>query len=231
MQSWPRSGVLPVVSSKTKVVIVDDHAVVRAGLRLLVDQQDDMEAVGEFDSPERALPTFERLMPDVVVMDIEMPGAGGLDGTRSVLRRRPDCRVLVLSMHEEPEVIKSAFEAGASGYVAKAAADDQLIDAIRAVMEGERYLNPGLGAALAGPSREAELDVLSHREREVLELLALGHTNQEISEQLHLGVRTVESHRSHIMGKLGTRTRAELVKAALRAGLLDDARRAGGAPD
>ena len=108
---------------------------------------------------------------------------------------------------------------------------DQLIDAIRSVVAGERYLNPGLGAALAGPSPEDRLDVLSNREREVLELLALGHTNQEISEQLHLGVRTVESHRSHIMSKLGTRTRAELVKTALRAGLLDEARRTGDASD
>ncbi|MGI9540415.1 MAG: response regulator [Miltoncostaeaceae bacterium] len=213
------------MADATKVVIVDDHTVVRAGLRLLIDQQDDMACVGEFESPERAAPTLERLAPDVVVMDIEMPGAGGLDGTRAVLRRRPECRVLVLSMHEEPDVIRRAFEAGAAGYVAKAAADDQLIDAIRSVIAGERYLNPGLGAALAGPSPEDRLDVLSNREREVLELLALGHTNQEISEQLHLGVRTVESHRSHIMRKLGTGTRAELVGVALRAGLLDDARR------
>lgn len=215
----------------TKVVIVDDHAVVRAGLRLLIDQQDDMECVGEFSAPERAIPTMERLAPDVAVMDIEMPGVGGLDGTEAVLQRRPECRVLVLSMHEEPDMIRRAFEAGASGYVAKAAADDQLIEAIRCVVAGERYLNPGLGAALAGPAPEAQLDVLSSRERQVLELLALGHTNQEISERLHLGVRTVESHRSHIMRKLGTHTRAELVGVALRAGLLDEARRPDSATD
>ena len=209
------------------VIIVDDHAIVRSGLRLLVDQEEGLRCVGDYPSHERALPYLERLAPDVVVMDLETPGAGGIAGTEAVLSRRPGTHVLVLSMHESPDVIRRAFAAGAAGYVAKAAADEELIDAIRVVADGGRYLNPALGARIAGPGSEGPLDELSAREREVLRLLALGHTNQEIAEHLVVSVRTVESHRAHIMRKLRTRTRAELVAIALRGGLLDEARREG----
>jgi two-component system response regulator NreC len=210
---------------ETKVMIVDDHAVVRSGLKMLIDGESDLECVGDYPSHERALPYMERLAPDVVIMDLETPGAGGIAGTEAVLKRRPDARVLVLSMHESPDVIKRAFAAGAAGYVAKAAADEELIDAIRVVADGGRYLNPSLGAQLASPDATGPLDDLSAREREVLRLLALGHTNHEIADQLVVSVRTVESHRAHIMRKLRAETRAEMVRVALRSGLLDDARR------
>jgi two-component system response regulator NreC len=210
-----------------KVVIADDHAVVRSGLKLLIEQEAGIECVGDYPNHERALPYLDRLEPDVVLMDLEMPGAGGIAGTEAVLKRRPDTRVLVLSMHESPDVIKRAFASGASGYVAKAAADEELLDAIRVVADGGRYLNPALGARIAGPGSEGPLDELSEREREVLRLLALGHTNHEIAEELVVSVRTVESHRAHIMRKLRTQTRAEMVAIALQGGLLDDARRQG----
>jgi len=207
------------------VVIVDDHTIVRSGLRLLIDQEDDLACVGDYESHERVLPYLDRLAPQVVVMDLETPGAGGITGTEAVLKRRPDANVLVLSMHESPDVIRRAFAAGASGYVAKAAADEELIDAIRVVADGGRYLNPALGAQLAGPNAAGPTDELSDREQEVLRLLALGHTNHEIADTLVVSVRTVESHRAHIMQKLRTETRAEMVKIALQGGLLDDARR------
>lgn len=210
-----------------KVVIADDHAVVRSGLKLLIDNEDGLVCVGDYPTHERALPYLDRLAPKVVIMDLETPGAGGIAGTEAVLNRLPDARVLVLSMHESPDVIKRAFAAGASGYVAKAAADEELIDAIRVVADGGRYLNPALGARIAGPGSEGPLDELSDREREVLRLLALGHTNHEIADELVVSVRTVESHRAHIMRKLRTQTRAEMVAIALQGGLLDDARREG----
>lgn len=209
------------------VVIADDHTVVRSGLKLLIDQAEGLACVGDYDSHERALPYLDRLTPEVVVLDLETPGAGGIAGTEAVLKRRPDTRVLILSMHESPDVIKRAFAAGASGYVAKAAADDELIDAIRVVADGGRYLNPSLGARIAGPGSDGPIDELSEREREVLRLLALGHTNHEIADELVVSVRTVESHRAHIMRKLRTETRAEMVAIALKGGLLDEARREG----
>ncbi len=208
-----------------KVVIADDHKVVRSGLKLLIDQEKGLVCVGDYESHERALPYLERLAPDVFVMDLETPGAGGIAGTEAVIKRRPDTHVLVLSMHESPDVIKRAFAAGASGYVAKAAAEEELLDAIRVVADGGRYLNPALGARIAGPGSEGPIDELSDREREVLKLLALGHTNHEIAEDLVVSVRTVESHRAHIMRKLRTETRAEMVAIALKGGLLDEARR------
>ena len=211
-----------------KVLIVDDHAVVRSGLKLLIDQEDGLSCVGDYESHEHAMPYMERRAPDVVVMDLETPGTGGIAGTELVVGRRPDTRVLVLSMHKSADVIKRAFAAGASGYVAKAAAEDELLDAIRVVADGGRYLNPALGAELAGPNSAGPVDELSDREREVLRLLALGHTNHEIADELVVSVRTVESHRAHIMQKLRTQTRAEMVKIALQGGLLDDVRREGG---
>lgn len=210
------------------MIIVDDHAVVRSGLRLLVEQAEGLECVGDYPAHEDCLPYLERLEPDVVVMDLETPGAGGLAGTEAVLSRRPEARVLVLSMHESRDVIRRAFAVGAAGYVAKAAADDDLIDAIRVVADGGQYLDPTLGATVLGPAGESPVDRLSDREREVLTKLALGYTNLEISEALYVSVRTVESHRAHIMSKLGATSKAAMVLAALRAGLLDDARRQDG---
>jgi two-component system, NarL family, response regulator NreC len=209
------------VSEPVRILLVDDHAVLRSGLRLLLEREEGLEPVGEAETAEDAVRSLPRLRPDVVVIDIEMPGIGGIDGTERIKERAPEARVLVLSMHDRPQDVRRAFDAGADGYLPKAAADEDLVRAIRAVASGERYVHPSLGAALAAPPASAgPIDELTEREREVLRLLALGHTNQEIAEQLIVSVRTVESHRAHVMAKLRVTTRAGLVRAALDAGLL-----------
>lgn len=209
------------MSDPVRILLVDDHAVLRSGLRLLLEREDGLEPVGEAATAEEALRALPRLTPDVVVMDLEMPGMGGLEGVERVRERAPEARVLVLSMHDQARDVRRAFDAGAHGYLPKAAADEDLVRAIRAVATGERYVHPSLGAALAAPqAAEGPVDELTDREREVLRLLALGHTNQEIAERLVVSVRTVESHRAHVMTKLRVSTRAGLVREALRAGLL-----------
>ena len=209
-----------------RVLIVDDHAVLRSGLRRLLDAEKDMEAVGEASNADRAV--FEALQarPDIVLMDLVMPEKGGIEGMPAVLQAVPETKVLVLSMQDDPRYVRAAFDAGASGYILKDAVDTEVVAAIRAVAAGERYVHPALGAKLvaadAEERRRAEQDPLSEREREVLRLLALGHTNQEIAKQLFISVRTAETHRAHIMQKLGLSSRAELVRHAIADGLLED---------
>ena len=209
-----------------RVLIVDDHAVVRAGLRRVIEAETDLEAVGEAATAERAVFAAIEQKPDVVLLDVVMPGQSGIEGMPALLQAVPDVKVLVLSMQDDPHYVREAFEAGASGYVLKEAADTEVVDAIRAVAAGERYVHPALGARLvaadAEERRRAEDDPLSEREREVLRLLALGHTNQEIAKLLYISVRTAETHRAHIMQKLRLGSRAELVRYALSEGLLED---------
>jgi two-component system response regulator NreC len=209
-----------------RVLIVDDHAVVRAGLRRVLEAEDDLETVGEAESAERAVFAAIEQRPDVVLMDVVMPGQSGIEGMPAVLQAVPQTKVLVLSMQDDPRYVREAFEAGASGYVLKEAADTEVVGAIRAVASGERYVHPALGARLvaadAEERRRAADDPLSEREREVLRLLALGHTNQEIAKLLYISVRTAETHRAHIMQKLRLGSRAELVRYALSEGLLDE---------
>jgi DNA-binding NarL/FixJ family response regulator len=208
-----------------RVLVVDDHAVVRSGLRRLLDAEADIETVGEAPNAERAVYEAIDSRPDVVLMDLVMPEKSGIEGMPAVLQAVPEARVLVLSMQDDPRYVRAAFEAGASGYVLKEAADTEVVSAVRAVAAGERYLHPSLGAKLiaaeAEDRRRAEQDPLSEREREVLRLLALGHTNQEIAKQLYISVRTAETHRAHIMQKLNLSSRAELVRYALAEGLLE----------
>ena len=210
-----------------RVVIVDDHAILRAGLRRVLDAEADIEVVGEAPSADRAVFEVISGRPDVVLMDVMMPGKTGIEGMPAVLQAAPDARVLVLSMQDDPRYVREAFEAGAAGYVLKEAADSEVVDAVRAVAGGERYVHPALGARLvaaeADERRRAAEDPLSDREREVLRLLALGHTNQEIADVLFISVRTAETHRAHIMQKLRLSSRAELVRYALDEGLLDEA--------
>jgi two-component system response regulator NreC len=211
------------VDESVRVMIVDDHAVVRSGLRLVIEREEGLGVAGEAGTAEDAVRSMERVRPTLVLMDLEMPGMGGLEGTRRLRELHPDIPVVVLSMHGEADDVRRAFEAGASGYVLKTAVDDDLIRAIRAVSAGERYLHPSLGAVLAQPPRpRGGVDELSPREREVLRLLALGHTNQEIAQDLYVSVRTVESHRAHIMTKLRATTRSEMVRHAIVGGLLDE---------
>jgi len=165
--------------------------------------------------------------PDVVLLDVTMPGRSGLDAAAEIKQAAPATQILVLSMHDDPSYVREAFAAGASGYLLKEAADADLVAAIRDVAAGTRYVHPALGARLAAAEAEAAAlaaaDPLSEREREVLRLLALGHTNQEIAKMLFISVRTAETHRAHIMQKLRLSTRAELVRYALLHGLLEEA--------
>jgi two-component system, NarL family, response regulator NreC len=208
-----------------RVLIVDDHAVVRTGLRRVLDAEPDMETVGEAADAERAV--FEAIenKPDVILLDVMMPGKTGIEGMPAILQAVPEARVLVLSMQDDPRYVREAFDAGACGYVLKEAADTEVVSAVRAVAAGERYVHPSLGAKLfaaeAEGRRRAEQDPLSDREREVLRLLSLGHTNQEIAKMLFISVRTAETHRAHIMQKLHLSSRAELVRYAISTGLLD----------
>jgi two-component system, NarL family, response regulator NreC len=209
-----------------RVLVVDDHAIVRTGLRRVLDAEPDIETVGEAPSAERAVFEAMEHKPDVVLMDVVMPGKSGIEGLPALLQAVPDAKVLILSMQDDPRYVREAFDAGASGYVLKEAADTEVVSAVRAVAGGDRYVHPILGARLvaaaADERKRAEADPLSDREREVLRLLALGHTNQEIAKMLYISVRTAETHRAHIMQKLRLTSRAELVRHALSEGLLDD---------
>jgi two-component system response regulator NreC len=207
-----------------KVVVVDDHAVVRSGLRLLLDAHEDIEVVGEAGNAKDAIFRARALKPDVMLLDVVMPGESGIEALPQLLKESPETKVLVLSMQDDPSYVREAFGAGASGYVLKEAADEEVVSAVREIAKGGRYVHPSLGARMvaaeATERAAAEADPLSEREREVLRLLALGHTNQEIAQELYISVRTAESHRAHIMQKLRLSTRAELVRYALSHGLL-----------
>ena len=208
-----------------RVLIVDDHAVVRTGLRRVLDVEADIETVGEAPDAERAVFEAIQTTPDVILLDVMMPGKSGIEALPSLLQAVPAAKVLILSMQDDPRYVREAFDAGASGYVLKEAADTEVVDAVRAVAAGEQYVHPTLGARMvaadAEARRRADADPLSDREREVLRLLALGHTNQEIASMLYISVRTAETHRAHIMSKLGLSSRAELVRHALAEGLLE----------
>ena len=209
-----------------RVVVVDDHAVVRSGIKLLLDRHDDMEVVGEAGNAQDAVFRVRELTPDVILLDLVMPGESGIEVLPKLLKEAPDAKVLVLSMQDEPSYVREAFAAGASGYVLKEAADEEVVTAVREIAGGGSYVHPTLGARMvtadAAARAAADADPLSDREREILRLLALGHTNQEIAKLLYISVRTAETHRAHIMQKLRLSTRAELVRHALAQGLLDD---------
>ncbi len=221
-----------------RVLIVDGHNVVRAGLRMLIDSQEDLEVVGEAASGEEALGLLEKFtrtsrLPDVVVMDLMMDGMGGLEATRRIKQNWPEVGVLVLTMADDRMYLRESFRAGVGGYVLKDAADIELIEAIRAVAEGGRYLHPSLGAELARAEREAKTGPktpygipLSRREVDVLRLVALGYSNKEIAEELYISVRTVETHRSHIIQKTGLRHRSELTRFAIDSGILEESLKA-----
>lgn len=209
-----------------RVVVVDDHAVVRSGIKLLLDRHDDIEVVGEAGNAQDAVFRVRELTPDVILLDLVMPGESGIEVLPKLLKEASGAKVLVLSMQDEPSYVREAFAAGASGYVLKEAADEEVVTAVREIAGGGSYVHPTLGARMvtadAAARAAADADPLSDREREILRLLALGHTNQEIAKLLYISVRTAETHRAHIMQKLRLSTRAELVRHALAQGLLDD---------
>jgi len=208
------------------VLIVDDHAVVRTGLRLLLEREDDLEVVAEAGDADEGVRAARLEKPNVILLDVVMPGRSGIEACAEMIAAAKGARVLVLSMQDDPSYVREAFGAGASGYMLKEAADTELVQAVREVAGNGRYVHPTLGARLAQAeveaARRAATDPLSDREREVLRLLALGHTNQEIAKQLYISVRTAETHRAHIMQKLGLGTRAELVRYALANGMLEE---------
>ena len=216
---------------KIRLLVVDDHPVVRAGLRALLKTQLDMEVVGEAMDGVTAVQQALALHPDIVIMDLTMAGASGFAATREITRRLPDVKVLVLTMHDDEEYLHRALDAGAVGYVLKQAVDTELAVAIRAVHRGEIFLYPSFTRVLlqdvpgwtAGGDREPldSYDALSPREKEVLRLIALGHTNRQIAERLCLSVKTVETYRARVMEKLGLHSRSALVRYALDRGLLD----------
>jgi two-component system, NarL family, response regulator NreC len=208
-----------------RVVVVDDHTLVRSGLRLLLEAEPDIAVEDEAGDAEEAIRLARLHTPDVILLDVVMPGRSGLDAVAEILEASSSTRILVLSMQDDPSYVRQAFAAGTAGYLLKEAADDDLVQAVRQVAAGGRYLHPTLGARLAAAEAEAEAkadaDPLSERERQVLRLLALGHTNQEIAKLLFISVRTAETHRAHVMQKLRLSTRAELVRHALHQGLLE----------
>jgi two-component system response regulator NreC len=208
---------------RTTVVIADDHAVVRSGLKALLDAEPGFEVTGEARDVRSALTYVRAQCPDVLVLDLNMPGDASLPAIPDLLEASPGTAIVVLTMQNDPAFAREALRAGALGYVLKESANAELVEAVRSATEGRTYLQPQLGARLAAEPPKPELgdDDLSNRETEVLQLIALGHTNTEIAEQLYLSVRTVESHRAHIQQKLRLSTRAELVRHALEHGLVD----------
>ncbi len=216
--------------SKIKLVLADDHAVVRSGLRMLLDAQPDMEIVGEAESGTEAVDKVEELQPDIILMDIQMPGISGIEATREIKKRAPITAVLALTMHEDDHYFFEMLHAGASGYVPKRAAPDELLSAIRTVARGEVFLYPSLASRLVqdyikradDDGDEAQMyDELTPREKEVLVLIAEGLSNAEIGQQLVISVKTVDRHRENIMRKLNMRSRIDLVKYAIKMGLID----------
>ncbi len=212
------NGTIP---DEVRIVLADDHEVVRAGLRLLLEAEPGFEVVAETGDVEGAVRYTRGHKPGVLVLDLNMPGAKtSLEAIADIREASPKTNVVILTMQDDPAFARSALQAGALGYVLKEAADDELIEAVHRASDGDSYLNPRLGAALASLRPNSPPDELTERETEVLRLIALGHTNAEIAEQLHLSVRTVESHRAHIQQKLRRTTRAELVRYALDRGLV-----------
>jgi two-component system, NarL family, response regulator NreC len=212
------------MKQKIRVFLADDHAVVRQGFRLILDAEPDMEIVGEAGNGREAVQMAETLNPDVVVMDVAMPELNGIEATRRLLQSAPRTRVLALSMHKDSVYVREILRAGARGYLLKDSIDRDLVAAVRAVAAGEGYLSPGVSEAVLSDYRRHvtdPIDLLTSREREVLQMIAEGKTNKEIATILNLSIYTVEAHRGRIMEKLNLHSINELVRFAVRNGLVD----------
>jgi two-component system, NarL family, response regulator NreC len=207
-----------------RILLADDHALVRHGFRMILAAQPDMEIAGEAGNGREAVELAEKLKPDVVVMDVTMPELNGIEATRRLIELSPRTRVLALSMHKDNVYVREILRAGARGYLLKDSADADLLAAVRAVAKGEGYLSPGVSDAVLSDYRRHvtdPLDLLTTREREVLQLIAEGKTNKEIATSLNLSVYTVEAHRGRVMEKLNLHSTGELVRFAVRSGLID----------
>ena len=209
-----------------RILLADDHRLMREGLKTLISGEADLEVVGEAEDGRSAVSLALELVPDIVIMDVAMPGLNGIEATRQILKQAPSVRVIALSMHSDRRFVGEMLKVGASGYLLKDGAFDELVRAIRAVLAGQTYLNPRIASIVIeyhvrrpqGESSSA-WSVLTSREREVLQLLSEGKTSKLIAAQLHISAKTVESHRRQITDKLGLRSVAELTKYAIREGL------------
>jgi DNA-binding NarL/FixJ family response regulator len=213
--------------ARTRILIAEDHAIVREGVRALLSTADDMEVVGEAGGGEEAIQQAVTLEPDLILMDIAMPGLGGLEATLEIRKRVPRTRIIVLSQYGDPEYVKRFLKAGVSGYVLKKAAGAALVSAIRAVMRGGLVLDPEIardalpvGGAPAEPGAPDDYDSLTDREKQVLKLVAEGRSNKEVAALLNISVKTAMSHREHVMLKLHLHNRTELIRFALRHGVI-----------
>jgi two-component system response regulator NreC len=210
------------------ILLADDHTVLRSGLRLLLSGQDGLDVIAEAGSGAETLALAEKLQPDLILLDLSMPTLGGLDALPLLRKLAPAARVLILTMHDDPQYLRQALQQGAAGYVLKKAADSELLSAIHAVLRGEVYIHPAMTRPLledllppAGTSTQADLwETLSEREQNVLRQVALGYTSTEIAEQLNLSAKTVETYRARGMEKLALRSRAALVRFALEKGII-----------
>ena len=201
-----------------RILIADDHGIVRSGVRMLIDRQPDMEVIAEAEDGVDAVAQAIANHPDVAVLDVAMPRMTGIQAAREIKAQAPDTSVLLLSMHDDARYVHEALKAGASGYVLKRAADADLVDAVKAVADGRPFVSPHAdGAELA----EAPKDPLTPRELDVVKLIAEAYTNKQIAEILHLSEKTVESHRGNVLAKLGMRDRVELVRYAIKRGLVE----------
>jgi DNA-binding NarL/FixJ family response regulator len=207
-----------------KVLLVDDHTIVRQGLKLILSAHADIQVIGEASNGREAVELADKLLPDVVIMDVAMPELGGIEATKRITESHPRLRILVLSMHKESVYVREIFKAGARGYILKDAIDTELLNAVRSVARGDGYISPAVSGAILNDFRQNvtdPADLLSAREREVLRLIAEGLTNKEVANRLNLSVYTVDSHRGKIMEKLNLHSAGELVRFAVKHGLAD----------
>lgn len=214
---------------KIKLLVADDHKIFRQGIKMLLEEESDLQVVGEASDGREAVKKATELKPDVILMDIAMANLNGLEATRQIKKQLPSAKVIMVTMHKNEEYVLQSFQAGASGFILKEGAVEELVSAIRSINSGKSFLSPSISKTLIDAymrkmetgKTETPFDLLTDREREVLQLIAEGYTNREVAKSLFISVKTVEAHRAHIMQKLNIHDIAKLVKYAIQKGLVD----------